>query len=92
VTILRQPGIDGLLEQGPPSTWAVLDMALSRQSGAAAKDWERDLARWVVVHEFPSSLNLPTLLDVDPSAAGRATSDRAANLDLLRQRGAGDVR
>jgi len=92
VAVLRQAGLDGFLDRGSPSTWAVLDMAMSRQSGLAAKDLDRYLTRWTVDHQFPTSLNLPTLLDIDPSAAGRETRDRAADLILLRPRGAGDVR
>ncbi len=92
VALRPQPGLEGFLEQGSPSTWVVLDTAMTRQSGVTAKELDRYLARWVVVDEFPTSLNLPTLLDVDPSAAGRPMRDRTADLRMLRPRGAGEVR
>ncbi len=92
VAVVRQPNLGTFLEQGSPSTWAVVDMAMSRQSGVARKDLAKHLSRWVVVHEFPTSLNLPTLLDVDPSAAGRGAGGREAELILMRPRGAGDNR
>jgi 4-amino-4-deoxy-L-arabinose transferase-like glycosyltransferase len=92
VAISRQAGLEGFLEQGPSSTWAVLDTAMSRQSGVSPEELERYLARWKVVDEFPTWLTLPVLLDIDPAAANQHNRDPAADLDLLRPRGPGDVR
>ena len=50
-------------------------------------------SRWELVHEYPTQLNLPTLLDVDPGAARAGRSDAVdAPLWLLRPRTGGPPR
>ena len=38
---------------------------------------------------FPTRLSLPTLLDIDPAAAGRANADPAVELRLFARNGQG---
>jgi len=92
VDVLRQPDLAHLLEQGDQASWAVLDMAMIRQSHLAAKDLDPLLGNWVVVRDIPTKLNLPTLLDIDPSAASGRSIDATAGLRLLRPRRIGEVR
>ena len=92
VTIGRQPDLARLLDSRDPRAWAVLDMALMRQDNVAAGDLERSLADWLVVREIPTTLNLPTLLDIDPAAAREGRADSSAPISLLRPRRREDVR
>ena len=88
----RQPDLRRLLEPGITTSWAVLDMAMVRQaisSGQGSRPSARDLG---LVREIPTTLNLPTLLDVDPSAASGRSIDASAPLRLLRPRRTEDVR
>ncbi|MFI5460768.1 MAG: ArnT family glycosyltransferase [Isosphaerales bacterium] len=88
----RQPDLAHLLEQGASTSWALLDMAMIRQSHVAAKELDPMLSHWVVVRDIPTTLNLPTLLDIDPSAASGRSIDAMAGLRLLRPRRIGEVR
>jgi dolichyl-phosphate-mannose-protein mannosyltransferase len=92
VTVSPQPDLDRLLVPGPPTCWALLDMAMIRQDRVAAQKLERSQTDWVVAGESPTILNLPTLLDVDPSAARREPIDAEAALWLLRPKLTGDSR
>jgi hypothetical protein len=82
--VIREPDAARLLQPGDPTAWAALDMALIRQAHAEANDFDPLLAGWATVREFPTTLNLPTLLDIDPAAAGRTDVDSSASLRLLR--------
>jgi len=92
VDIDRQPDLAHLLVRGDPASWAALDMAMVRQSHLTAKDLDPLLGNWVVVRDIPTTLNLPALLDIDPSAASGRSIDASASLRLLRPKGTGDVR
>jgi hypothetical protein len=88
LSVLPQPDLRGLFA-GESGAWAVLDEAMIRgekQEGrhpAGSRD-----AGWVLVREVPSELNLPTLLDIDPTASARGRSDMQAPLSVWRrQRG-----
>ncbi|AMV36316.1 ArnT family glycosyltransferase [Planctomyces sp. SH-PL62] len=77
---------EGLL-RGGGGAWALVDLAQLRQSGEVSDLGARLLERWEKVGEYPTTLNLPTLLDVDPGAAARALPGEAdAPLWLLRPR------
>ncbi len=65
-----------LLEPGDPTSWALLDMAMIRQAQLEAKIWTDCSPDWVLVREIPTTLNLPTLLDIDPAAASGAIDRR----------------
>lgn len=83
-----EPDLEGLLRDGP-GRWALLDWAMLRQSGDAdaAAAAARVLEHWEKVAEQPTTLNLPTLLDIDPGAARTARPTEAdAPLWLLRRR------
>jgi len=92
VAVHPQPDVARLLEQGDQASWAVLDMAMIRQSHVAAKDLDPLLGNWVMVRDISTTLNLPTLLDIDPSAVSGRSIDRAAGLRLLRPRRIEEVR
>ncbi len=83
------PDLEGLLRDGS-GRWALVDWAQLRQSSDAEEAAARLLERWEKVGEQPTTLNLPTLLDIDPGAARIARPTEAdAPLWLLRRRGTG---
>jgi hypothetical protein len=86
VAIARQPDLERLVASKDTHTWAVLDMALMRQDQIAEAELERALAGWLLVREIPTTLNWPTLLDIDPSAPRDDQVDRSAPIRLLRPR------
>lgn len=63
-----EPDAEGLL-RGGGEAWALVDVAQLRQSGDVADLGARLRERWVLVEALPTTLNPPTLLDVDPDAA-----------------------
>jgi hypothetical protein len=91
VTVFPQPDLDHLLEQGDRTTWVLLDMALIRQDNVSQADFSRALAQWVVVRDIPTTLNMATLLDIEPAAARTGTLNVSASLRLLRPKRAGEV-
>jgi len=88
----RQPDLAHLVEPGDSTSWALLDMAMIRQDNVREVELNRSLAGWVVEREVPTTLNPPTLLDIDPSAARERKFDASAVLRLLRPKRIGDVR
>ncbi len=92
VTVFPQPDLDHLLEQGDRTSWALLDMAMMRQDNVSEEDLSRSLANWVVVRDIPTTLNMATLLDIEPAAARSGTVNVLASLRLLRPKRAGEVR
>jgi 4-amino-4-deoxy-L-arabinose transferase-like glycosyltransferase len=87
IPVQVEPNLARLLEPANPSFWALVDQAQLRQEGDLNASVERLLSHWVLLKEYPTELNLPTLLDVDPGAALRGRSDaRFAPLWLLRPR------
>jgi dolichyl-phosphate-mannose-protein mannosyltransferase len=85
VMVHRQPDIAHLLAIGNTAPWALLDLALIRQQNTSEQDLDRLLAGWTLVREIPTTLNPPTLLDIDPAAARGAPIDVSAPLRLLRR-------
>jgi dolichyl-phosphate-mannose-protein mannosyltransferase len=82
-----EPNLARLLEFTDRQTWALIDVAQLRQEGDLKTARSRLLSRWEIVHEYPTFLNLPTLLDVDPGAARAGDSELIAEpLWLLRPR------
>jgi hypothetical protein len=80
-----EPDAEGLLRGG--GGWALVDLAQLRQSGDVSDLAASLLERWEKVAEYPTTLNPPTLLDVDPSAAAVSRPGQAdAPLWLLRPR------
>ena len=77
---------------GEPRTWLLVDSAIVRSElgGAYPRPARNLLDRfanyWELVEEIPTNLSLPTLLDLDPGAARRASADRSAPLWLFRPR------
>jgi len=84
LNLRSQPDLDHLLEPAGSATWCVLDSALSRQGGRFPGDVSRLGSHWVAVRDFPSYLNLPTLLDIDPGSCYGGSFDLSAPLLLLR--------
>ncbi len=85
VAVNRQPVLNAMLEQGEPGSWAVIDMGLLRQDGVSALELERFLTGWTIVSKVATTLNPPTLLDVDPSAARADRPDASAPIWLVRR-------
>jgi 4-amino-4-deoxy-L-arabinose transferase-like glycosyltransferase len=92
VAIIRQPDLAHLIEKGDPNTWAVLDAALTRQENVSEQALDRSLADWLPFREYPTTLNLPTLLDIDPGAVQGKTPNMTAPIRLLRPRLLEDAR
>lgn len=90
-SVLPQPSLDRLLAPGDTRTWALLDTAMTRQETDASERFTRSGDRWILVREFPTSLSLPTLLDIDPSVAASGAGDVSAPLRLLRPRRPGEA-
>ena len=83
IAVHRQPDLAHLLKPGGATSWALLDLTLIRQQ---EKDLDRLLAGWTLVQEISTTLNAPTLLDIDPAAARGAIIDASAPLWLLRRK------
>ena len=80
-----EPDAEGLLKGG--GGWALVDVAQLRQSGEVIDLGARLLERWEKVGEYPTTLDAPTLLDVNPGAAVVSRPGEAdAPLWLLRPR------
>ncbi|WP_165248665.1 glycosyltransferase family 39 protein [Paludisphaera soli] len=77
--------VEDLLDKGG-GAWALVDVAQLRQSGDVSSLEARLLERWEKVGVYPTTLNLPTWLDVDPGADARSAD---APLWLLRPRSPG---
>jgi hypothetical protein len=98
MTLLPMSGSDSLTLPGRSDIWVLLDSAILR-SEKGLKDeesvrnyLERFSKHWEVVQAFPTSLSLPTLLDLDPGAARSESADRNCSLWLLRPRRPGGNR
>ena len=88
-----EPDLDGLLQAQGDGAWALVDLAQLRQSGDLRTTSARLLEHWEKIAEYPSTLNPPTLLDVDPVAARIVRPAEAeAPLWLLRPRRTGGSR
>jgi len=92
VGVHRQPDLAHLLDKSDQRSWAVLDVALTRQSNVSDRDLERAIAGWSLVRRISTTLNPPTLLDIDPAAARGGMMDFSAPIWLLRPRRMEDAR
>jgi dolichyl-phosphate-mannose-protein mannosyltransferase len=90
--VYPQPNLDRLLAPGDSRTWALLDMAMVKQQAGAQERLAELIEHWDVVRDVPTTLNLPTLLDIDPASATSGAGDRSASLRLLRPKRPGEVR
>jgi hypothetical protein len=86
IAVLRQQDLTHLLEAGVTGSWALLDQALVRQDNIPERELEQLLDGWTTIKEIPTTLNAPTLLDIDPAAARGAKLDASAPLRLLRRK------
>ncbi len=84
VSVRSQPDLAHLLEPASPATWSLLDTAVSRQGGRSLGDASQLSGTWVAARDFPTYLNLPTLLDIDPGSCYGGSFDLSAPLWLLR--------
>jgi 4-amino-4-deoxy-L-arabinose transferase-like glycosyltransferase len=92
IPLRTEPNLAGLLNVADHQTWALVDAALLRQEGDLKSAKGRLLDRWEIIHEYPTLLNLPTLLDVDPGAARAGNSEWIVEpLWLLRPRTVGAI-
>src|SRR5262249_14024383 len=87
VATLVEPNLERLMSPVDPRLWALVDVVQLRQEGGLKAVTEQLETRWERVGEYPTHLNFPTLLDVDPGAAKAGRSDSIdAPLWLLRPR------
>jgi dolichyl-phosphate-mannose-protein mannosyltransferase len=86
ISVYRFPDLALMLAPRNPISLALIDLALIRQQPIVAEALDRLLAPWTVVREIDTSLNGPTLLDIDPSAARGAKIDASTRLRLLRRK------
>jgi 4-amino-4-deoxy-L-arabinose transferase-like glycosyltransferase len=88
VSLAPQSDLNTLLKSGGSSDWALVDDALLRQEPDYAQARKRLTEGWEVTRKYPTTLNLPTLLDINPAAArGRIeASTLECPLWLLRPR------
>lgn len=91
VPLAPQPDLDALLKPGDPRAWALVDDAMLRQAPDRAQVRARLTKDWEIEREYPTTLNLPTLLDLNPGAAqtGIESSMLECPLLLLRPRSRG---
>jgi 4-amino-4-deoxy-L-arabinose transferase-like glycosyltransferase len=94
VALSTQANPGDLLKPGGSADWALVDDAMLRQEPDHSKIKARLFESWEIVREYPTTLNLPTLLDIDPGAASRPLkpSDLECPLWLLRPRSQGAPR
>jgi hypothetical protein len=93
IPALVEPSLERLIQPGNPQAWALVDLAQLRQEGDLNSAREKLLEGWELVQEYPTRLNLPTLLDIDPGAASAGRSDAIDQpLWLLRPRTGGPSR
>jgi dolichyl-phosphate-mannose-protein mannosyltransferase len=90
--VAPQPTLEALFAPIDPKVWALLDAAMVRQGGGLRGRLSVSANRWDLAREVPTTLNVPALLDVDPSAALRRTPGRSAPLLLFRPRRQGAAR
>ncbi len=89
LALLPQPGPETVLQPGDRRIWALLD-----QGVGGGPYWPTGIERWEPIESIPTTLALPTMLDLDPGVAmGRNLFiARSAPLTLLRPRRPGDSR
>jgi hypothetical protein len=92
ISVAPQPALDALLATIDPKAWALLDAAMVRHGGGVRGRLTGASDRWDLAREVPTALNLPTLLDIDPSAATGSAPDRLAPLLIFRPRRPGAAR
>ncbi len=63
------PSLSAMLAEPSSGEWALVDAAQILQEGDPQDARRSLLSRWEMVREYPTQLNVPTLLDLDPSAA-----------------------
>lgn len=76
-----QPTLERLMQGSDATSWVLIDGAMIEQSGPDRRRLAAARVRWDFVRELPTTMNLPTLLDVDPGAA--ASGDRRPTASLL---------
>ena len=84
VPVAPQSSEQALFNTSDPGARALLDAAMVGQGGGVGGPLPPSSEHWEVVREYPSTMNLPTLLDVDPAAAVDPSKDRSAPLLLFR--------
>jgi hypothetical protein len=84
VNLRIQPNLGDLLKPARSGTWCLLDTALTRQDRASVGREFDPSMHWISERSFPTFVNLPTLLDIDPSSCFEGTFDASAPLLFLR--------
>jgi hypothetical protein len=91
VAVLPQADLGGL-RAGELGSWALLDTALVWRAGQGPAGMAELDRGWKRVRSVPTELSLPTLLDIDPSAATSGRGETSAPLLLLQRVRMGDAR
>jgi dolichyl-phosphate-mannose-protein mannosyltransferase len=92
VPVAPQPRSDDLFATSDPKARALLDAIMVRRGGGQSDEPGHWTDRWELVHEIPTTLNWPTLLDIEPSAATDRSPVRSAPLMLFRPKPPGAAR
>jgi hypothetical protein len=89
--LLPQADLHGL-SAGGSGSWALLDTAMVWRAGQGPAGMAGMDRGWQVVRSVATELSLPTLLDIDPSAASSGRRETSAPLLLMQRIRTGDSR
>jgi dolichyl-phosphate-mannose-protein mannosyltransferase len=98
IGLIHTVSSEELLRTDRRALWALVDSAILRsESGTPSRGSSQALLSrlmkdWEVVEELPTTLSLPTVLDLDPGATRDSSASRSAPLWLLRPRRMSDPR
>ncbi len=84
VPVALQATPEGLVSGSDRRSWVLLDSAMLGPGGAERARQLAGSPSFELVREIPTTMNLPTLLDVDPSTPIQSPIDVSAPLFLLR--------
>ncbi len=92
VPVSPQATPEALVSGSDRRSWILLDSAMLGPGGAGRARKMAESSSFELVREIPTLMNLPTLLDVDPSTPIQTPIDVSAPLFLLRPKRPGDAR
>ncbi len=92
VPVAPQATPEALVSGPDRRSWILLDSAMLGPGGSERARKMAESSSFELVREIPTKMNLPTLLDVDPSTPIQTPIDVSAPLFLLRPKRPGDAR
>jgi hypothetical protein len=82
--VAPQATADALFATHDARSWSLLDAAMIQQEGGVRGRLPASANRWDLASEVPTTLNWPTVLDIDPSSATKDAPSLSAPLMLFR--------